>query len=516
MKQSEEFDAIVIGTGMGGAAAGSVLVQSGLRVLFLERGLPQQNWDSRYAGAYPESFLGEGGRGGRAGGRAQVYARSGRATYKVNSWIPVLGGGAGGGTAVYGAALFRFHPSDLKTWPGFEYETIAPFYAECEEKFKVRGTKDPLCDQSRSYLPPPPMSSWGNDLFEFFCEAGLHPFRTPIGFENRPGCQQCFGFFCGQDCKKTAANVFLEPILKSGQAYAEYATTAIRFDMQGRSISAIQCSTPNGPREFRAKWFFVAAGALMTPVLLMNSKSDQFPAGVGNAADLVGRYLMRHMIDFYFVRTQSSALAQGNLIEVSATDFYSKESLKWGVLSASPGLMPPSLMADEFVERLCSLSPIPLPKSLMKLAAKFWLRHITAGRVLVSSILEDSPDKANRVLAGSSSDAVRIAYRLSGRDKKRVKECRNHLMQLFRPLSPNLIKVAEDNSFLAHVCGTCRVGQSSDDGVVDARGRVFGTENLYITDSSIFVSSGGVNPSLTVAACAMKVANQFVRNVWRS
>jgi len=337
-----DFDAIIVGTGMGAGAAGYTLVQAGLKVLFLERGLPRSQWDGRLGGDYPEKFV-------TPSNRTQIFARAGRATYKVNSWIPVLGGGEGGGTAVYGAELFRFHPDDLKNWPQFTYDDLISYYRQCEELLKPNGTQDPLSQERRSLAGSREFSATGRELFDFYTSQQLHPYLTPVGFENTPDCQHCFGYFCAKDCKKTSANVFIEPAVQTGRAHVEYSTKVEKISTEGHVISGVQCKTPSGLKEYKAKYYFLAAGALATPTLLLNSKSPLFPSGLGNENGLVGRFLMRHLIDFYYVKTESSHLAQGHLPEISISDFHRHNGRKWGVLNSGPGLMSPEIMASEFV-----------------------------------------------------------------------------------------------------------------------------------------------------------------------
>jgi choline dehydrogenase-like flavoprotein len=497
-------DAIIVGAGMGGAAAAFVLSQAGLRVLVIERGLAKADFDPAYAGEYPETFLSRGN-------RTDVLARSGRATWPVNGWIPVVGGGEGGGSAVYGAALFRFHRDDFAAWP-WAYEELAPYYRRCEELFCVRGTPDPLSADERALQEPAPLSAAGTELFDFMQANGLKPFRSPIGFENRPGCRECFGFYCDSDCKKTAGNVFLAPAQATGRVQVLYGTAVEQLLVEGGRVAGVRCSTAQGLREFRAASTFLAAGALMTPVLMLNSRSDHHPTGVGNRHDLVGRHLMRHLIDFYYVKTPSSAKAHGHLIEVSSSACYHHDGKRWGVLNTSAGLMAPAVMASEFIEHMRAISPVPFPAGLAKRFVALFLGHVSRDRVLLNPIIEDTPAPGNRVLPGSRIDDVKIEYTMAAEDARRVKESRRHLMALLRPLSPRLLKVAEDNSFLAHACGTCRMAGDASRGVVDPAGKVFGVDDLYVVDASVFPSSGGVNPSLTVAAAALKLAEQFVRD----
>ena len=68
------------------------------------------------------------------------------------------------------------------------------------------------------------------------------------------------------------------------------------------------------------------------------------------------------------------------------------------------------------------------------------------------------------------------------------------------------LKQAENNSMLAHVCGTCRFGDDPQTSVLDRNNRAHGIDNLYVVDASFFPSSGGTNPALTIAANALRVA----------
>lgn len=497
-----EYDAIIIGTGMGGGAVGHALARGGMKVLFLERGLPREQFDPAFAGNYPESFLEQSSLS-----REEIYRRTGRATYRVNGWSPVLGGGAGGGTAVYGSVLLRFHPDDLKDWPArFSGPAFDTYYEQCEELLETR------CSQG-------PFSPWAEDLVAFLRSQGLNPFRTPVGYRNKKDCQQCFGFYCPQDCKKTSFNSFIEALLVRQQAEVLYSTKVKSLRTSNRRVVGVVCETDRGEVEYRARWCFLAAGALATPTLLLNSRSDEFPAGVGNDNDLVGRFLMRHLVDFYYLKAPRVPPTDAHLVEVSLADFCHKDGRNWGVINCAPGLMSPAIIAAEFAERLSSqyprLLPRPVTKRVLKPVVNFVLRQVTRSRVLATPIMADSPDVNNRILPESQVDAISVRYSITPADRARLKASRRYLKQLFRPLDGRLLKVAEDSSFLAHACGTCRMDDDPQKGVVASSGKVHGVENLFVVDASVFPSSGGVNPSLMVAACAMKIGDEFVESLWK-
>jgi choline dehydrogenase-like flavoprotein len=91
-------------------------------------------------------------------------------------------------------------------------------------------------------------------------------------------------------------------------------------------------------------------------------------------------------------------------------------------------------------------------------------------------------------------------------DLERIKLFRGLISNVLKPYRIMLVKQAENNRLLAHACGTCRFGVNPSESVLDPTNRAHGLSNLYVVDSSFFPSSGGTNPSLTIAANALRVA----------
>ncbi|MCM2277922.1 MAG: GMC family oxidoreductase [Oligoflexia bacterium] len=498
------FDAIVVGTGMGGGAAGYLLSQAGLKVLFLERGTAPDRIEASLTESYAEKSI-----HALKLDRIKTYEKTARATYSVNGWIPVLGAGLGGSSAVYGAVLLRLQPHEFAQWP-YGYDDLLPFYDECDRLFSPRGTHDPLATEPRALRPPEPMAAAQQEFFALLARQGKHPFRSPIGYDAVPSCQRCFGRFCSRGCKRTSGNVFVQPALERHRAEIRYETIVESLEMSGERFVAVRGRDPGGAIRIEANHVFLAAGALVTPAILGNSRSARYPTGVGNDSDQLGRNLMRHLIDFYFLRTAHPHDRGGPLNQVTCTD-YVRPGSHGGIIASAGELMPPELMATEFLARTLGrrrlLTPLePLARVLLRGA----FRRLLGGRIIAPCILEDQADPGNRVLPDSTVDAVRLHYRITRQDRKNLAAFRSELLRLFAPMHPRLIKVAEDNSFLAHACGTCRMGPDPRRSVTDPRGRVHGTENVHVVDASLFPSSGAANPSLTVAACAMKAAKDFL------
>jgi choline dehydrogenase-like flavoprotein len=133
--------------------------------------------------------------------------------------------------------------------------------------------------------------------------------------------------------------------------------------------------------------------------------------------------------------------------------------------------------------------------------------------MILAATLEDFPYADNRVEpARTDAQGARLAieYRVRDADRARIAAFRKKMGEVLSGYSFKLIKQAENNQRIAHVCGTCRFGDDPATSVLDRNNRAHGLANLYVVDSSFFPSSGGTNPSLTIAANALRVADHLL------
>ena len=134
-----------------------------------------------------------------------------------------------------------------------------------------------------------------------------------------------------------------------------------------------------------------------------------------------------------------------------------------------------------------------------------------SGGLVLEAVLEDLPYLDNRVLpcGEPSSDGrqrLRLQYRLHASEIERRAVFLRQLKQVFEPFRTIILRAAKANAVLAHVCGTCRFGTDPKTSVLDPQNRAHEVDNLYVVDGSFFPSSTGINPSLTIAANALRVA----------
>jgi choline dehydrogenase-like flavoprotein len=531
---TRHWDVLVVGTGMGGATLGFALARAGKSVLFCERGPAFFDRAATLRGNFAETFfdapdvprLKHHDTLCRAGRYADEVADTSAA--RTRRFIPFIGSGTGGSSALYGMALERFFPADFaprrhhpdagdstlpEEWP-FSYDDLRPYYEAAERLYDVKGTPDPCrAGPPAVLLPPPPLSAAASELSEFLRGQGLHPYQLPKACESLPECQSCQGFLCPRECKNDSARVCLKPALAQYGAELLDECEVQRLEATRDAVTAVHCSRRGEEFALRADIVVLAAGALETPRLLLASSSPEWPHGLANDSGLVGRNLMRHYIDLYAVAPHTAGEVQGHLKELAFNDYYLGDGAKGGTVQ-SFGALPPAPILAAGMEEDMRHGAFRWAAPLFRLAKPLLrplLRSLLSGRVIFASILEDLPYADNRVALPAPGEPARLAieYRISDHERGRIAAFRRIVSEIFRPYRVMAIKQAENNERIAHACGTCRAGHDPRASVLDAFNRAHGLANLYVVDASFFPSSGGTNPALTIAANALRVADHL-------
>lgn len=531
---SSLWDVIIVGTGMGGATLGHALARLGKRVLFCERGRLHRK-DAGVSGTYPEmrqphspvtpAMLQAAGRCGDT-----VVDETGR---RARRFVPVIGAGAGGSSALFGMAMERFAPSDFEpglhhpavgstletAWP-VDFQTFAPFYDEAEVLYRVRGAPDPLTPTSGprpTLMQPPPLTPGGRAMGTFLEGRGMHPYRLPMACEFVGGCECCQGFLCPRACKNDSARICLAPAIESFGACLLDQCEVVRVQAERSRVTGVACRRLGREFTLRAEVVVLAAGALHTPRLLLRSTSADWPTGLANRSGRVGRNLMRHLIDLYLVELDPPAGGplENRFKEWAFNDFYLSDRGKLGSVQ-SFGRLPPAPMLLESMRQDMRQGPFRPLDRLMPLAAPALRRILDGmvnGTVALATLLEDLPYADNRVLPprpGERHDApLRFTYSVNAYEDQRITAFRRHMKKMLGPARWRLVKQAHNNERIAHACGTCRFGNDPTTSVLDRNNRAHDLDNLYVVDSSFFPSSGGTNPSLTIAANALRVARHL-------
>lgn len=484
MSQNEttnrEWDYIIVGTGMGGAPVGLKLAQAGFSVLFLEKG-QSTNEPSSLKGQFAELYFDKDSQDNalKRSGRFHdpVFDCTNQSEKKLQ---PFIGSGTGGSSAIYGMVLERFTPKDFEKWP-LSYSEFIKYYEQAEQLFRVQKPK--------IFRHP------GNQkMSDYLKSAGLQPYSLPLANENRSDCKQCQSFLCEKKCKNDSNKICIEPAINNYHASLLTECDVQNIQVEKNRAVGLVAIYRGQWISLRAKNIILAAGALQTPLILLNSQ-------IGNKSGLVGRNLMRHYVDLYALKVDSDTKNQF-VKELGFSDFGTVQSF---------GRLPPTEVLVEQMQSQIKNNQSSLLFFAFKLILPFLrliLKRITSGRLVMASIVEDSPQLDNRVW--SENGKICISYKIDKSDQERIDLIRKKLTKLFAPFHTLFIKASEKNEMLAHVCGTCRMGNDPKTSVLSPDNQLHGIENISVVDSSFFPTSGGTNPALTIAANSLRVAEILI------
>ena len=522
-----EWDVIVVGTGMGGGMLGYRLARSGRKVLFVEKGhstLPGAPGTIR--AAIPE--LAEPLSARSADAYYNALARGGRSTDEIEDisgsspkrFVPFIGSGTGGSSALYGMVCERFFVDDFtprqnfrdpgdstvpEAWP-ITYEQMRPWYAEAEKLLGVRGQPDPLRPEAAQVGLPaaPPFSPDNQAVVNYLAGRGLHPYHLPMACDYTDDCATCQTYLCPQSCKNDAARNCVLPAVAEHGAHLLADCRVVRLEADRTRVRHVICQRRSDMLALKAKVVVLAAGALATPVLLLNSRSGEWPRGLANGSDSVGRNLMRHLLDPIEIWPHPDHKTTAANKEIGLNDFYFWEGQKYGTVQ-SFGAIPPM----EWLTNRPDWQGKAL--RLMRPAVRPIYKRMFTGGLVLAAMMEDLPYLDNRVLPSDQPSLdgrqrLRIQYRLHANEIERHAGFLSLLKEVLQPFRSRSLGSGKDNGNLGHVCGTCRFGTDPKTSVLDPQNRAHEVDNLYVVDTSFFPSSAGLNPSLTVAANALRVA----------
>jgi choline dehydrogenase-like flavoprotein len=518
----EHYDVIVIGSGPGGASLAHRLAPGlaacGKRLLMLERGfyLPrsQKNWNSHAVfveGAYqaPETWHGADG----------------------STFHPGLHYYVGGNSKVYGSALFRLRERDFgelphkdgisPAWP-LGYDVFEPYYTQAERLFAVHGQRgeDPGEPWASGPYPHPAVSHEPRiqQLADTLAGEGLHPFHLPLGIllDERDGaptptsrcirCEAFDGFPCLLNGKADAQVMCVDPTLAAYPdtftlhtgAYVEQLET----DPAGRRVSRVRVQRAGVIEHYSADVVVVACGALSSALLMLRSANDKHPQGLANRSNLVGRNYMRHAmsVQMALLKEPNPTVFQKTL---ALSDFYfgaDDWDFPLGLIQMCAKSHPDQIRGESLPAWLEWLPSMPFDKMAAH-ALDFWLQT------------EDLPLADNRVYY----DGARVVLDVTATNTEAACRLKQKLRGLLSVAGAHPILLERELYFgkdipisgTAHQAGTMRFGTDPSTSVLDLACRAHELDNLYVTDASFFPSIGAVNPTLTIIANALRVADHI-------
>jgi len=549
MARTEPFDACVIGTGAGGGVMIQELTAAGLRVVALQRGPFLQPGD------FHDDEL-------RTVIRDEVFSSDQLETYRIDAQSPTETGrfnytaSCVGGTMTHWAAWsWRFRPDDFKVlstegpvpgasladWP-VTYEEMEPFYERAEWEFGVSGDArgNPFgAPRKKGYPNPAHPGRAGSDrVVRGARKLGYHPFPTPVAINSRayggrPDCVHggaCLGYGCPIGAKATTLSVCIPRALATGRLDLRPHATAreITVGKDGRARSVRYLDASGKEHEVFARWIVVSGNAIGTPHLLAMSTSSSFPQGLANSSGLVGRNLTYHHVGAVVFTIDEPARSFTGLHSHAAVDDLHPTDPKRGFIRGGVIGEANSPVNQPLSFALVSHAGYPAKRGWGR-ELKDYLRKMPRA-VGLAAILEDLPMEENRVdLDPTVKDrhglpAPRITHRQHPNDFAMNRWFTRRMMDLADAAGATEKWEAEFYSLptersamkgFMHFHGTCRMGDDPTRSVVDRWCRSHDVPNLWIVDGSVFPTSGGYNPTLTILANAYRVADRFVAEAKR-
>jgi choline dehydrogenase-like flavoprotein len=509
---AKTWDVIVIGTGMGGGSAGRALAEAGLSVLFVEKGPAGYRAEQNHLFSESPDPVARLLRGCWPG---QVAARI---NGTESRFFAPIGSGVGGSSVFYAATLERPEPHDLDDMPGrphpvggwpVSHAEMAPWLSRAEEMYAVCGQPDPRSGAgAENLLPPPPLDAGEVAMMAQMRKAGLNPYQLHSALRNVEGCLSCLGHKCPRPCKMDGRSAGVEPALATGRAALLDNCTVTRICGGAAAVTHLEARRHGQAITLKARAYVLAGGALASPRLLLASVSEAWPEGCANGSGQVGRNLMFHMNEVLAIWPKRGAPAfEGPTKAIGFRDLYHVNGERFGMVQAM-GVTASRSVIVHFLQQMLARSRFGRVRGLqglMRFPAEIAARLLGEAQIFVG-LLEDLPYADNRVTwAPEDGDTIRMDYAFHPELLARRKMFRRVIGRSLKGQRHLFVTQWPELNF-GHPTGTLRFGRDPATSVLDSDCRAHGISNLYVADGSFMPTSMGVNPSLTIAANALRVA----------
>ena len=497
-------DFAIVGAGAGGATLACKLAEAGFSVVVLEAGpfwRPLEDFASDEEAQQQLYWLEE-----RISGGADALALGGN-----NS-----GWGVGGSTVHFSMISLRFRPDWFKArsrlgygvdWP-ITYDELAPYYDEAERALAVAGpVRYPWGPPRRRYpYREHEMNAAGLVLARGAERMGIPWAAVPLATVSAPRGKSppCVyrgfcNFGCATNAKQSALIVWIPRALAGGAEVRDLAMAG-RIELGEDGLAAgVHYRRHEQWRFQRARNVVVAGYAIETPRLLLNSACGRFPHGLANSSGLVGTHLTTHAGPGMWARFDEEIRWYKGPPNMAVCEHWNYtddgKDFHGGYAFMSQGPLPRAWAQLLVTER--HLWGAALRREMLA------YNHM-AGLVAVA---ETEPRACNRVALSDVRDrhglpVAHVTFAYSDNDRRMQDHARRFMGAMLEAAGGRDVWTSDDTS---HILGTCRMGASPATSVVDADGRSWDVNNLWICDGSLFPTAGGVNPSLTIQALACRM-----------
>lgn len=537
MPDSFQTDVVIVGSGVAGALIAHQLASAGVSVVVLEAGRAVDRYEALQTFrnsivkvpecAYPrvpQAMFPVSDK------LSDWYRQSGPDNFK-STYLKVVGGT----TWHWLGTCLRLIPSDFRMkslydlgvdWP-ISYDELEPYYGRAESAIGVSGDSDEDLGSPRSTpYPMPPISQTYLDksLSKALKAKGYQVRSTPQGRNSVPRDARtscCGSSSCIPVCPVQAkydATVHISKAVAAGALLLDQ-RHAVKLEVAaGGNIKAVRFRRwDNTEGVINAKTYVLACNAIENPRLLLASRTAALPAGVANRSDQVGRNLMDHPVQLSWGMTAEPVYPYRGPLSTSGI-----ENLRDGAFRNKRGAFRIEIGNDGW--SWPAGAPISTVEHLVDqgLRGKILDAAITdqtSRHVRLASLIEQDPEAENRVtLDEMEADFYgiplpRITYRLSqyvNNGLEAAKVAHQEILELWKT---SQITHAHTFNGAGHIMGTTRMGLDSMTSVVDRDLRSHDHRNMFIVGAGVFPTTGTANPTLTIAALSLRVADTIQKSM---
>jgi glucose dehydrogenase len=533
---SEATDVLIVGAGVAGALTAWRLAKAGVRVTVIEAGprVDRKTAVEQYRQAavrVPEAPYQAVPHAGSPATINDSYIRQDGPDPFRSGYLRQVGGT----TWHWLGTALRLLPSDLELrsrygigadWP-LTFKDLEPWYAAAETELGISGHDDDAFGPPRSVrypMPGLPATLGDRTLSEVAGPLGfnvrvLPQARNSQPYDGRPAC--CASSSCIPICPVQAKYDATVHLAKAEAAGARILSdsVAIRIDVapNGRASRVLIRRPDRSDFWLGAKHIVIAAHAIEGPKLLLMSRSERLPDGVANRSGAVGRYLMDHPVQLTRALAPVAVWPRRGPQEVSAIHEMRDGNHRrhHAAFIMNVGNQGWQWAGPDLAGLVRTFVTAGLHGSALSNAVR---SHASREMTLVA-LTEQLPDRDNRILPDYErlddigAPKPRVFFRLDAYTTAALTAARKTHEQIFQALGASDIGHLPYAEGAGHIMGTTRIGTDSKTSVANAYGQSHDHLNLWFAGSSLFPTSGTANPTLTIAALALRMAEKLLNSV---